>query len=303
MSQNQSVAVSDQDLPVLYRSADHASAKAQRGFVRCMATDLSLIVSSSVIGAFSFSSETAKSSFALLSAGLMGAGLLLTIYIRSQRFEQNWYDGRAIAESVKTRAWRFMTCSEPYPEGLRDERASGLFLQTLQEVMKERKGFSASLGADTGLEPQITQKMLAVRQMPLSDRKSIYISQRINNQRQWYSSKSKVNKQAAKLWFNAIMLAQAFALFASLALIQWPDLPVNLSSIFAAAAATFIAWVQLKRYQELSNSYGLASQELGLIAEQAQHINTSETLSAFVLDAENAISREHTLWIARRDNS
>lgn len=50
------------------------------------------------------------------------------------------------------------------------------------------------------------------------------------------------------------------------------------------------------------NSYGLASQELGMIAEQVEYISDPEELSAFILDAENAISREHTLWIARRDN-
>jgi hypothetical protein len=302
MSQTQSFIVSDQDMPALFRSADHVSTEAQRGFVRCMAADLSLIVLSSVIGAFSFNSTTAKSFLALLSAVLMAAGLLLTIYMRSQRFEHNWYDGRAVAESVKTRAWRFMTCSDPYLEELKEEEFSRLFLQTLQEVMKERKGFSASLGTDVGLEPQITQKMLAIRKMPLLDRKSIYLTQRINDQRQWYSNKSRTNKKSAKFWFNSIMLAQMFALLFSLALIQFPDLPINLASIFAAAAAAFIAWLQLKRHQELSNSYGLASQELGLIAEQAQHINTPGKLSTFVLDAENAISREHTLWIARRDS-
>ena len=302
MSKNQSVTVDDQDMPAMFRSADHASAESQRAFLRCMATDLTLIVVSSVIGAFSFSSDTAKSALALVSAGLMSAGLLLTLYIRSQKFEQSWYDGRAIAESVKTRAWRFMACSEPYAETLLEEEASSLFLKTLQEVMQERKSFAASLGADTSLAPQISLKMLVVRRMPLADRKAVYLSQRINDQRKWYSSKSKVNKKSARFWFNAVMLSQALALFSSLALIQWPQLPVNVSTFFAAAAAAFIAWLQLKRHQELSNSYGLAAQELGLISEQAQSITAPDKLSAFILDAENAISREHTLWIARRDN-
>lgn len=290
-------------MPAMFRSADRASAESQRDFLRCMATDLTLIVASSVIGAFSFSSDTAKSALALVSAGLMSAGLLLTLYIRSQKFEQSWYDGRAVAESVKTRAWRFMTCSEPYRETLTEAEASSLFLKTLQGVMQERKAFSASLGGDdTSLTPQISPKMLAVRQMPLPERKSIYLSQRINDQRKWYSSKSNMNKKSARFWFNAVILSQAFALFSSLALIRWPNLPVNVSTFFAAAAAASIAWVQLKRHQELSNSYGLAAQELGLIAEQAQNITAPDKLSDFILDAENAISREHTLWIARRDN-
>ena len=302
MSEDQSIAIDDDDMPAMFRLADRASAASQRGFLRCMATDLTLIVASSVLGAFSFSSSTAKSELALASAGLMSAGLLLTLYIRSQKFEQSWYDGRAVAESVKTRAWRFMTCSEPYTENLPEAEAGSLFLKTLQEVMQERKAFSASLGDDTSLAPQISDKMLVVRRLPLLERKSIYLSQRINDQRKWYSSKSGANKKSARLWFNAVMLSQAAALFTSLALIQWPALPVNISTFFAAAAAASIAWLQLKRHQELSNSYGLAAQELGLIAEQSKSIVAPDKLSAFILDAENAISREHTLWIARRDN-
>lgn len=302
MTDDQSITIDDRDMPAMFRSADRASAESQRTFLLCMATDLTLIVAASVLGAFSFSSATAKSSLALVSAILMSVGLLLTLYIRSQKFEQSWYDGRAVAESVKTRAWRFMTCSEPYRETLTKAEASSLFVKTLQEVMQERKAFSASLGDDTSLTPQISPKMLAVRQMSLPERKSIYLSQRINDQRKWYSSKSKMNKKSARVWFNAIMLSQAFALFSSLALIRWPNLPVNVSTFFAAAAAACIAWLQLKRHQELSNSYGLAAQELGLIAEQAQSITAPDKLSAFILDAENAISREHTLWIARRDN-
>lgn len=247
--------ISDEDMPVLFRSADAASATAQRNFIRCITLDLSLIVVASIAGSLSFSSENSKTLLALFSAGFMAAGLLLTLYIRSQRFEQDWYDGRAIAESVKTRAWRFMTCSEPYAESLSEEDARSLFLQTLKEVTKERKTFSASIGANEGLKPQITDKMLLVREMDLQERKKIYLSQRIDDQRKWYSSKSATSKSLSENWFNAVMAAQALALFASLALIRWPNLPVNLASVFAAIAATFIAWMQLKRHQELSNSY------------------------------------------------
>jgi len=286
----------------MFRLANRASEDAQTAFLRFIAADLTLIVASSVLGAFSFSSDTAKSVLALVSAGLMGAGLLLTLYIRSQQFEQSWYDGRAVAESVKTRAWRFMTCSEPYGETLTEAEASRLFLNTLHEVMQERKAFSASLGDDTSLAPQISPKMLAVRRMSLPERKAIYLTQRINDQRMWYSNKSKMNKNSARFWFNAVMLSQAFALFSSLCLIRWPTLPINVPTFFAAAAAAAIAWLQLKRHRELANSYGLAAQELGLIAEQVQNMTTPDQLSDFILDAENAISREHTLWKARRDN-
>ena len=66
-------------------------------------------------------------------------------------------------------------------------------------------------------------------------------------------------------------------------------------------AASLIAWMQVKRYQELAQSYGLATQELGLIASRGLHVASDEELSKFVAESETAISREHTLWTARRD--
>jgi hypothetical protein len=194
-----------------------------------------------------------------------------------------------------------MTCSEPYVQALDDSEADRRFTESLSFVLKERKTFAASLGGEHGDDPNITNRMLEIRSLPVERRAEIYLSERINNQRRWYSSKAESNRKSAKRWFNAIMLAQTLALFSSLGAVAKPEFPVNLISIFAALAAALVAWVQLKRHQELANSYGLAAQELGFAAEQAKHIHTSEELSAFVLDSENAISREHTLWIARRD--
>ena len=299
---SQSITVDDQDMPALFRLADRISTEHQRAFLRCVAVDLTLIITSSVLGAFSWKEDAAKSTVSLISAVLMSGGLLLTVYIRSQRFEQSWYDGRAIAESIKTRAWRFMTCSDPYTAAHSEAEASKLFIETLKEVMQERRAFSALLGDDPSLAPQISLKMLEVRKLSLPERKLVYLSERISDQRKWYSKNSSRNKKAARFWFNIVLLSQASALFSSIAHVHWPNLPVNIASFFAAAAAAALAWLQLKRHRELSNSYGLAAQELAMISEQAQNVVDSDKFSIFVLDAENAISREHTMWIARRDD-
>jgi len=91
----------------------------------------------------------------------------------------------------------------------------------------------------------------------------------------------------------------AFA--AAVALVKWPDSDFKLTGLFTCLASALIAWVQLKQHKELAQSYSIAEVELGFIQEQGQHITTDREFSDFVGDAENAISREHTLWIARRD--
>ena len=60
--------------------------------------------------------------------------------------------------------------------------------------------------------------------------------------------------------------------------------------------------MQAKRFTELSASYALTAHEITLIREQADELKKDEHLSTFVGDAENAFSREHTQWEARKDN-
>lgn len=295
--------VSEDDLPSLFHAADSASKQQQKEYLKYIFLELALMVLGAVAGSIALNITQGKVIIALISAALFGGGLLLTFYIRDQQFEQHWYDGRAIAESIKTQAWRFMMCSEPYPKGLSEADSEGVFMRMLAALLKERKRFAAFLGAGIGTDPPITSKMREIRQLPFEERKRIYITDRINNQRDWYSRKAKENLDASKWWFKAIIIAQGLALLSSFILVQWPDLPINGTSIFAALATACIAWQQLKKQRELANSYGLAAEELILISGYSNAIRTAEELAGFVSDAENAISREHTMWIARRDQS
>jgi hypothetical protein len=55
--------------------------------------------------------------------------------------------------------------------------------------------------------------------------------------------------------------------------------------------------LQVKKHQDLSQSYALAAQELGSVESLALHVTSDELLSKFVSQAEDVISREHTLWV------
>jgi SMODS and SLOG-associating 2TM effector domain 1 len=67
-----------------------------------------------------------------------------------------------------------------------------------------------------------------------------------------------------------------------------------------ALAAAFTAWTQLGRNDELSQSYALANQELLSIKALPGTVDTEQELVKVVRDGEGAISREHTMWIAKR---
>ncbi len=76
-------------------------------------------------------------------------------------------------------------------------------------------------------------------------------------------------------------------------------LPINQSfwptDVLVAIAASILSWMQAKRFSEL------ASSEISLINEQSLRSTTDNDFSIFVGDAENAFSREHTQWVARKD--
>ncbi len=116
-------------------------------------------------------------------------------------------------------------------------------------------------------------------------------------------SEALANRLRETKYFIAILLGQFFALVSAIALVAWPQSNLKLTGMFTSLASALIAWLQLKQHKELAQSYSVAEIELGFIQEKAQHIVSDRALSDFVGDAENAISREHTLWVARRDKS
>jgi hypothetical protein len=112
--------------------------------------------------------------------------------------DEDWYQFRALAESVKTLTWRFSTRSEPFDSD--DKSAKDGFRNSLIELLR----VNAALGPRfAGYKPeadQITSEMLELRKSDLPNRKSYYLKERIQDQRVWYKRKSAVNKSSAKIW-------------------------------------------------------------------------------------------------------
>ena len=65
-------------------------------------------------------------------------------------------------------------------------------------------------------------------------------------------------------------------------------------------AAVAAAWTQYSRHDELGKSYGLAAQELAFLRSTIDVSPDEEALNSAVAATEDAISREHTMWMARR---
>lgn len=294
-------AVTDRDLPALFIASDYASKRAQGLYLRLLGADLAVMVVASLLGAISFTSSEQKAMFAMVSAGAAAVSMALTIALKSQKLTSTWYNGRAVAESAKTAAWRYMTGAEPYEITKPPAEADSLLTKALDSFLKERRALAGSLVSEDCDAPAITPRMIASRTMGLRSRVELYLRSRIGQQRGWYAAKASQAQRKAEWSFAAILATQTASLLAAITLVRQPEARLNLVGVFASLGAALIAWTQLKKYEELATAYGLAAQELTHIAERGRHVESERALSEFVLSAEDAISREHTLWRARRD--
>jgi len=67
-----------------------------------------------------------------------------------------------------------------------------------------------------------------------------------------------------------------------------------------AAAAAAAAWLQTKDHANVAQAYAVAARELWAIEQRLGEPRDEREWADFVESAERAISREHTLWLARR---
>ncbi len=294
--------LSARDFPTLFNGANTASLKSQRAYLRLLRYGLILQVLGVATSLIQFTDADCKFIVPYLSALFFGVSLLLTIILKTKQYEKIWYGGRAAAESVKTSAWRYAMCSEPYFRELHEKTVDEIFIENLRAVIEQRKNLAGAIAAQFPQGPQITDKMRSIRKLAAKERLGIYLEERIASQRDWYARKAAENQIAVERLFLVFIIAQALTLLFALTRIRFPEL-TNFTGLFAVIGSSTLAWLQIKKHQELAQSYAVTAHELGLVLEKGRHVNSDSDLAIFVGDAENAISREHTLWVARRDSS
>jgi hypothetical protein len=271
---------------------------AQRRYLFLVRTNLIALAIGATAGSIVLPAGLGGKGIAAVAAFALVVALVTTLLIQVKSFERTWYGGRAVAESVKTLAWRYMVRAEPFDES-RAAEVDSLFADRLSQVLKDSATLNVHLKAPVG--DQITIEMREARAASFDTRRDLYAECRIRDQQLWYSANAERNEIAGNRLFLAIWTINAFAILAAICMIIWPTLILNTTGIFATVAASLFAWLQVRRHQELSQSYAVAVAELGFVHSKALHIRSEAVFAEFVADAEAAISREHILWVARRD--
>jgi hypothetical protein len=222
------------------------------------------------------------------------------IWLRTNKPDNIWYNGRAVAESVKTRAWRWMMRAEPYIDCEDVEIMRKHFVTDLKIILEQNKSLIGKLGTNASLDDPISKKMSFVRTLTLKDRIEVYRKERIANEALWYSKKSRFNKKRATFWFWVTVGLHGLAIILLLYNIKEPTFKLPIS-IIAVCASSVLTWLQAKKHNELSSSYTLTVHEIMLIRAETNRIESEEEFSSYIMNCENAFSKEHTQWFARKN--
>ncbi|MCX5890117.1 MAG: DUF4231 domain-containing protein [Deltaproteobacteria bacterium] len=292
---NEEITFTEGDYPGLYQAADTESKKSQQIYYRCLCSYLGLLILGVIIALFLGDSKL----LAIISAASFLGALSICIFLAAKRHDRKWYTARAVAESVKTRTWRYMMRAEPYD--CPDIEARKFFLSDLQLILIQNREVTKELSGESATHDAINIKMELIKSMDLQTRKSIYKKLRIENQLNWYSLKAVINKKQNRKYFILLVAVNIMAVVCVILRVAFPSWKYLPTQVFAVGAASIVSWLQAKRFGDLSTSYSLAAHEISIISALADDTKTEEDFSRFVSDTENAFSREHTQWVARRD--
>lgn len=289
-------------LPPLHKSLSQRSQEAQKQFLRATRVGLAFGVLAAVAGVLTLKGEDGPDWAGVIALIAFLGALWSRFWLTQNAPERKWYDARAGAESVKTLAWQYAVGGGAYRLGCPEEASTPeeRLLGPLRDVLHETASVTPTpLVGEEVTDAQITERMRQLREQPLEDRQTVYSRDRLDDQIKWYSTNAQKNTKQASFWNSTTMALQALGVLAALAK-AIGLLEIDVLGIAATAATAAPAWLQTKDHVELAEAYSVAAHDLLLVKAELENVNAEEDWASFVADSEGAISREHTLWRARK---
>ncbi|MGA5565075.1 DUF4231 domain-containing protein [Streptomyces platensis] len=277
------------DFPAVFRSADAASLSGQRRHMRGTKWRLVLAVLAAVCAVSGKDAAVAVVLLAFL------ATVYLEVWMLAERPERAWYDGRALAESAKTLSWRYAVAGEPFPAALPADTAERRFHERLEVLLREAPADSIVPVGSMAATPAMGE----LRRSPFAVRKQAYLTGRIADQQQWYGTKAAMNITLARRWRIGLIVVEGLGVLAAVLRLMKVidfDLPGVLAAVLGAGAA----WFAVRQYESLGRAYTFAATELSIVHQRLSATHEESDWTQEVADAEEAISREHTMWRASR---
>lgn len=287
------MSLTDADLPGVWKNADEESKRGQQRTLQLTWLKVGAGVLAAFGGVVSWTVGRVDIAAWVVLAGFLVA-LASELASWATQPERLWYEGRAVAESAKTLAWRYAVGADPFPVDMPRSGAEADFRERMSAVadqVADRVVFDAE-------QPVLTPAMDALRSKSFGERRDAYLECRTREQQRWYAKKARFNRRRATGWRVVLIIAEVIAVVLAAGRVfgEWP---MDLAGLLAALIAAGTAWVAVKQFSPLASAYAVAAKELGVQASKMSSV--AEADWQFVAaDAEEAISREHTTWLASR---
>lgn len=291
--------VSDDDMPQLFQAADRASRVGQSTYVRGSRFRLVLLCVAAATGVVPLRVGAREVDVAsLVAVGLFVLALMMEAVLWRDRPERAWYDGRAVAESAKTLAWKFAVAATPFPATLPLPDATRLLVERLDAVSHQFWTLELE-GVDA---PVVSEWMRQCRAAPFAERRRVYLEGRVRDQQKWYAAKARYNRRRARQWRTTLVVLEFTG--AAVSLVEATTRTgLFVGPLVAAVAGAVVAWLETKQHDSLARAYSAAVRDLAYARQRLELVESEEAWASEVTDAEEAISREHTVWFASRSRA
>ncbi len=290
------------DYPCSFKTSDETSLSCQENYIISSVVHFGLLILAALFSSFTFdvNSSLYKTSVWGIIITLFLA-LTLKLVMKIAGWDRQWYDSRAVAESMKTVTWRFVIGAKPFGLEYNQDEIDKKFVDEVDNIIQSRPSIQGAMSTCLASGKQISDRMREIRKITdIEERKKIYLTGRVEDQKNWYSKKAKYNGRREKLWFTLIIIAEVLAILLAFYMLNAKSNIFNPIGVITTLAGVCVAWTETKRFRELSQSYALAAQELASAASLIENVHDQTSLAIYVDDTENAISREHTMWCAKR---
>lgn len=277
------------DYPIIYKEADDSSNRKQKNYFLLLGLYLFITVLLSIFDSYFNDNFIMEKIIMFLSILIIVFLFLFAFY----DYQGKWYSSREVAESIKTICWRYCMRAEPY--NVSDEAADKILIDTMKDIINMNHTYNINMSVDFEKSDLLPKTMKDIRLKSLNDRFLYYKNFRVKNQKDWYSNKSFQKEKSSRIFFFLLIIISFTITF--MIILDRDNLPIQ--SLISLLSVLF-TWFQTKKYRELSQAYSLAAHEIGFIFLEEGKNFTEEKFSKYVNNTENAFSREHTQWIARK---
>jgi hypothetical protein len=290
------MSISATDFPQMYQEANFSAERFQRRYrLIVLSVALACVLGISLI-VFTDSRLGITFAFGFTAIQLCAATLL-----SRTRWNHDWYLARALAESVKSLTWRFAVCASPFPQTMSLDEAKIEFSRAMSSLIPLTIQLPAATSEVTPLG-DVLVKFDALRQADFDTRRRAYLDQRLRNQLDWYATKSALLRRQRLVVDRLTVISSIVALTLGIILLVAPS--AFETSVIACAVAVppgLIAIGQSLNLHSDVSAYRLTNTEIQLILLLDPPSNECDWAS-WVDDKEEAISREHVLWLASRND-